>query len=203
VVQVALTNQQEHKQAHLSLLQVAPLQALELSTSPNLNQNTNRKLLAPSKDQPQVPREAQITRKITRNLRADTKKALSNTRSQEELKVIKSNNSSLTSKTCSRWTSLKCRSFLLMSYLCMVQTSPHKLEVHKLMHLVVSKHSLVLCKEVEEEEAVATKEATVVEVVVFKEATLVEVVATKTIIATPIIREALNYNNYQTYLASL
>ena len=92
---------------------------------------------------------------------------------------------------------------MLMSYLCTVQISPHKLELeeHKLMHLVVSKHFLVLYKE--EVEEVAFKEATVGEVVELKALIEVGVLATKTIIAIPSIREALNYNNNQTYLASL
>jgi hypothetical protein len=207
---VALTSQQEHKEALLSLPQeLAPA----LSTSPNPNQSTNRKPLARSKDQLKVPRAAQTTRKITRNPRVDTKKALSNTRSQEALRVIQSNSSFLTSRTCSRWTSLRCRSYLLTSYLCTVQTSQHRLEleVHKLMHLVVCKHSLVLCKEAEgeleelgqEAEEVVPKEASVVEVVVLKALIEVGELATKTIIAIASIREALKYNNNQTYLASL
>jgi hypothetical protein len=215
VVQVALTSQQEHKEALLSLPQeLAPLPAPALSTSPSPNQSTNRKPLAPPKDQLKVHREVQTTRKITRNPRADTKKALSNTRSKGALRVSKSNNSFLTSRTCSRWTKLRFRSYLLMFYLCTVQISQHKLEleVHQLMLWVVSKHSLVLYKEEveehqqqeeqEEAEEVAFKEATVVEAVVLKALIEVGVVATQTIIAIPSIREALNYNNNQTYLAS-
>lgn len=96
-----------------------------------------------------------------------------------------------------------------MSYLCTAQTSLHKLElevgVHKLMHLVVSNNYLVLYKEGEEHqqeaEEVAPK-ATAVEVEVLKALIEVGVLDTKTIIAIISIKEALNYNNNQTYLGN-
>lgn len=121
--------------------------------------------------------------------------------------MISSNSSSLTSRTYSRWTNLRFRSSLLMYCLCTAQTSQHKLEmVVRQTRQVVSKHSLGLLEEVEEvqegAEEVATKLATGVEAEVLKALIEVEVVATKTRIAIPSIREALKYNNNQTYLAS-
>jgi len=69
-------------------------------------------------------KEEAATPRTTKSLKALTRESLSTTRS---LELSQSNLSSLTSRICSRWTSLKCKNFLSMSSLCMVLISQLKL----------------------------------------------------------------------------
>ena len=148
-------------------------------------------------------KEEAATRRTTKSLKALTRENLSNTRSQELSQI---NLSSLISRICSKWISLRCKNFLSMSSRCTVLISQLKLAEITLSRMLLmgcktflehleEDNLQVLGAEAEEE----LKEA-IIEEGVLKVVDMVAEVVIK--IRTGIITtKALKWHNNQTYLA--